>query len=140
MDELKQPRPVAFLDWQRTTNPEAGLSMGTRAQDITVWMRCYEDSFRFSWMQTRLHPGAGPKDAQLLLICPFCSRDAINKQDLRIPGSHKTFEWGLMPPRRIPIPSRPDAINTVQITIAEPCGCPRCKKMFKITTNVISKA
>lgn len=136
-DSIVQPKPVAFLQWEdpQKQSEGGGMTYGARAQGIPLWLRCREDSFIFSWIRAMLHPGTGPGDAQLLLVCPRCG------QQLRIPGHYKTFQWEQLPsPRAVPVPGNPTAVNVVRITVVEPMGCPRCKQGFKLVENVIGKA
>lgn len=129
MDKLT-PRPVGHVAWPKT----GGLEYGVRAEDIKVYLRCREDSMVFSYIVTPFYAGGTPEEAMLLLVCPMCGM-----KDLRVPGHAKTFQWQLCPPTPVPVPGNPDAMQTLLLTILEPCGCPGCGQKFKIMSNVIYK-
>lgn len=145
MDEIKQPKPVAELRWHgETPEDNKGLTETVRAQGIVVWLRCRHDSFSCSYVKAVLHPGGKPAEAQLLLVCPDC------RDQLRIPGaeatnppprSPKTFEWYQNPyPQPVNVPGQPTAVNSVQLTIAEPWGCSQCGHKFRLIENGIGRA
>ena len=128
MDKLKA-KPVATLNW-----PESGgMSYGVKAGSIDVFLRCKDSAMHFSFIKAPFYPGDTPEQARLLFVCPFCST-----KDLMIQGHVKTFQWELIqPPRPITVPGNPDAVQVLAISIAERCGCPSCRRFFKITNNVV---
>ena len=139
MDKVES-KGVAYVNWPKESAPEKGMNYGVEAKDIAVWLRCHEDSMQFSVMKARLHPGTSPKTAMLLIACPMCGR--TTGQQLRIPGSDKTFQWELLPePRPVGISDVPeDEMQTIRISVMEDMGCPVCKRYFKLTDNVLHKA
>ena len=136
MDRIEQPKPVGLTQWADESKGERGLLASHETQDIPVWLKCREDSFRFSWIRARFYPGGGPKEAQVLLPCPMCGGP------LSIPGTYKTFEWELLSGGRVlmGVPGHPEAMNTVRVSVQEPCGCPHCKQWMRLDRNVLSKA
>lgn len=133
MDKIDS-RGVAYVNWPQ--QQDVGMSYGVQAEGIRIYMKCREDSLMFSWMSLPFHPGDGPESAQLFMVCPHCGA-----KDLRIPGHAKTFQWELLPfPRHLQVPGNADAVQTIRLTVLEPCGCPDCRRMFKITDNVVHKA
>jgi hypothetical protein len=116
--------------------PDKGVLGVNRFTDgeIRVYLRCFDNSMKFSWIKAPWYPGATPQDAQLLIVCPWCD------QQVRIAGYSKTFKYDILTqPVPILLPGKGGPVEqTHNLTVEEDCGCARCRKMFRLTDNVLS--
>ena len=132
---LPDNRPVAYAEW--SGGEDGGLEYGSHLKGFKVFFRCYDRDMVYSWIMGQWHPGGHPKSSQLVLVCPWCS------QQLRIPGSTKTFEFEILDnPFALMIhelSDDEDATQVVKLAIKENLGCPSCLRFFRLTDNTLHK-
>ena len=125
-------RPVADIQ----THGLIGEQKFTESE-IRIYLRCFDQSMKFSWIKAPWYPGASPKDSQLVIICPWC------EQQIRIAGYNKTLKHeplSMAIPIELPGDETGERImveQTHNVSIDENCGCAKCRKMFRITDNAI---